>query len=104
VPHYIADTLEARIQSRFSGMKLADDYTEPSDTPPGVVTPRMAKDVIYEVLKEAEADAIVSEITAAIKAQIDAEVDSSIDGRLNYECPVPSIDGAYVIAGNVRGF
>ena len=103
VPDYLADILASVLYIRFAGKKCAADYAEPSDTPPGVVTPKMIKDVLYQELKRAEAAAIVSEITDAVKAQIDAQKDAVAVGRINFECPVPVMEGMYIIAGNVRG-
>lgn len=104
VPDYMADVLDSVMSARWSSSKGAADYTEPTDTPRGVVTPRMVKDVIFMELKRAEQKAIVSEITAAVKAQIDADYPGTPAGRINFECPVPVMNGLYVVAGNVRGY
>jgi phage tail sheath gpL-like len=103
VPFYMADTLDTVMSARLLGKKVAEDYTEPTDTPKGVVTPRMVKDIIYQELKRAQEQAIVSEITDTIKDMIDAEIDSSDSTRINFECPVPWMRQLSIIAGNVRG-
>jgi phage tail sheath gpL-like len=103
VPHYIADDLKATMQVLFASKKMADDYTDPTETPRNVVTPKMVIDVIYRRLKIAQDLAIVSDVEP-YTAQIDAEVDAVVAGRMNFECPVPVMNGLYVVAGNVRGF
>lgn len=103
VVDYMADTLESVLSSKFGGKKLADDYTDPTDTPPGVATPSMLKDVIYYELKKAEQKGYCSNVDS-YKDSILVEKDAAVDGRANFECPVEVMDGAYIIAGNVRGF
>jgi phage tail sheath gpL-like len=103
MPDFMADVFASRFVQMFAGKKLAADYTEPTDTPPGVVTPKMAKDLILVELKRYAAKGWLDEVTAAVIAQIGAEKDSGVAGRLNAEIPIYTMDGCYVIAANVRG-
>lgn len=99
---YAADDMATACEVRFAGKKCAADYTDPTNTPPGVVTPKMVIDLMYERLKIMQASGIVEDVEP-YKAQIQASKDAVAAGRINAEYPVPTIEGMYINAFNVRG-
>lgn len=103
VPDYMADVLASVLAIRFSSKKCALDYAEPTDTPPNVVTPKMVRDVLFQEWKRAAASGIVNEPTTATVAQLYVVKNALVAGRIDFEFPVYTMEGLYIIAGNVRG-
>jgi phage tail sheath gpL-like len=127
VPDYIADVLELAFPDRFPGYKASNDPAEGKQPPPGVVTPSMCNDLIFEVLNAAEGNGTDGMASGADDGE-DAEFQpvivkgglleigsvarnrrsvitelSQIDkGRFNHSIPVDVIEGYHQSGIDVR--
>lgn len=103
VPDEGADRFELAFADRFAGFKASQDPEEGDVIPPGVVTPSMGRDLIYEVLSGMEDDGLLElGSVEARKDEILCELSTTSAGRFNAVIPMDVIEGAHQWAADIR--
>lgn len=99
----VADRVELVMGDRFVSFSASQEPPDGTTAGPGVLTPSMLRDVIYEVNVQAEADRLLESGTAeANKDKILVELSTTAQGRFNYVNPIDVIEGAHQFCGEIR--
>ena len=100
VPDFVADDLDAN-WVRFKGFKAKDDDPDGEAPNPGVLTPTLVRDFIYERLKSAESSDLIVDVDVR-KEEIEVELSLITDGRFDSIIPTDVIELAHQFAGDIR--
>jgi phage tail sheath gpL-like len=106
VPDFLADELQVFLADRFPNANIGPDV-EGQVPPPGVVTPSMAEDAIFERLlafdvSNPTAEKRLIENVSARRSEIVVEIATSPAGRFNFVAPVDVVEGAHQWTGDLR--
>ncbi len=102
VPDYIAENIELIIADRFGGFKADNDPPEGESPEPGVVTPSMMRDAIFEVLNGEEGTLLASGSVASNAVGTIVELSKITAGRFNFSTNLDVIEWFNQAAGEVR--
>ncbi len=98
VSDYVADDIEVKMISRYTGFKLAPD-TDVAP-PPRTATPNLIKGSLIEWLRNHQASGLIV-LVDELAERVKVEIDDNVDGRVNFEIPEDVIEIFAVGAGNV---
>lgn len=104
VPDAIADDLEVQLADNFAGMKASVDPPEGQTPAPGVCTPSMVRDLLYDRLKFAEQELGYLD-SGSVDRWIDSlrvELSTVAAGRFNMVVPADVIELAHQFAPDIR--
>lgn len=104
VPDFIANEIELAIADRFGGFKASSDPADGESPPVNVATPSMVRDVIFEVLNNAESElGLLDAGSVAINAaNTKVELSKVAVGRFNFVAPLDVIEWFNQAAGDIR--
>lgn len=126
---YMGDVAELAFADRYGGFKASDNYPEGEQPPPGVVTPAMCEDLMFEILNAAEGNGTAGMASGAdddaqaepdfapvvvkggllnagsvrlLRKSVRAELSKIDVGRFNMTMPIDIIEGAHQFGTDVR--
>lgn len=104
VPDFIASEIELAISDRFGGFKASNDPADGESPPVNVATPSMVRDVIFEVLNNAEGElGLLDAGSVALNAaNTKVELSKVAVGRFNFVAPLDVIEWFNQAAGDIR--
>jgi phage tail sheath gpL-like len=104
VPDFIASDLELQFADSFGGMKASDNPPEGETPAPGVCTPAMVRDLVYDRLKffEKESGLLDSGSVDKWAKSLVVELSKLAPGRFNIVVPADVVEWATQFAADIR--